>query len=226
MANAAANMWVEAGVAGFFTGGCDPYPRLETSHERAGDFSVQAHELAGVGTIYPRHRTGAAEGSLPCKSQQAALFMVAAAKVIPVEIFAFSSSRCFHIFFHQKTPAGGTCGRGWLYAGDVFAGSGVHPDRVPLLDEVGDLYFNPRLDLDLLGDTGGGISAHSHLGIDDFQIHRSRQFDIQSLAFIEGEFALHAFLQEAGRITDDILGNSRLIKGLLIHEIIIIAIVI
>jgi len=110
MADPATDMRVKAGVTCFFAGGCDLDSRLKTGQKRVGDISLQVHELAGVGAIYPRHRAGAAERALPCRAQQAALFMVATAIVIPIKKLAFSSSRCSHFCtkkLPQEEPAGG-----------------------------------------------------------------------------------------------------------------------
>ena len=110
MAFPATNVRIETGPAGLITKNCHLDAALESSHQGTGHFAMQLHEFTSIRHPNGRDRAGTAQVALPCRAKQAALFKVAAAVVITIEIFTFRPSGCFHIASANSRsfePAGG-----------------------------------------------------------------------------------------------------------------------
>jgi hypothetical protein len=158
---------VESGAMGLFAKSRHLDPLLESRRKRPGYLGAQTHEFTGIGPLNGWDRACPAEDGLPGCTQQAAFFVVAPAVIVPIEVFAFRTGWCFHMF-NVPQVCGTFC---FLYTRDIAAITGVHPDGVAFLDEVRHLDFHAGLEPDLLGDASGGIPAHCNLRMDNFQIH-------------------------------------------------------
>jgi hypothetical protein len=106
VAFAAANVCIEAGPPGLITIRVHPDAPLKTGRDRTGDFGAQIHELAGVGQKDGWHRAGLAQGTDPARPYQAAFLAVAAAEIIPIEIFTIETGGCFHGFSKRQRTNG------------------------------------------------------------------------------------------------------------------------
>ena len=91
-----ANVRIETGPVGLFAKSRYFDPPLEGCPQRAGDFPMQVHELARIGPVDGWDRAGAAKVTTPGRTKEAALLTVAAAIIVAVEIFTFTTGRCFH----------------------------------------------------------------------------------------------------------------------------------
>ena len=92
----AADMRIKTGPFGLFAKRRHLDAPLEGCRQRAGYFAAQAHELARIGPGDAWDRAGATQVAAPGRAEQTALLVVAAAIVIAVKIFTFSTGRCFH----------------------------------------------------------------------------------------------------------------------------------
>ena len=99
MALPAADVRIETGPSAFLAKGCHPGAALERSREWSRHFGAQHHELARVGAQDGWDRARAAQVAGPACGEQATLFVVAAAVVIPIKIFTFGSGRSFHSMY-------------------------------------------------------------------------------------------------------------------------------
>ncbi len=96
MAFPTADVRVETGAASLFTKSRHLDAAPECNCPRTGHLAAQLQEFAGVCPANGWDRAGAAQVAPPGCAEQAALFMIAAAVVVAVEIFTFRTSRCFH----------------------------------------------------------------------------------------------------------------------------------
>ncbi len=166
MAFTAADMRVKTSAPGFFTKRSHFYPPLETGCKRTGHFAAQLHEFTCVCPVYRRDRAGTTQVAGPGGTKQPAFFMIAAAVIIPIEIFTFRPGRCFHSVI-SKLPQVLTAGEFQLHPGQVLTGSSVNTNGVSDFDKVRTLHLITCFNFNLLGHTSGSITAHSHFSVND-----------------------------------------------------------
>jgi hypothetical protein len=104
------NVWIKSGSFRLFTISHHPDTALKSCRKGAYHLASQAHEFASVGPIYGWYRAGAAQGTQPGCTKQAAFFMVATAIVVSIEVFTFRTGWGFHMF-----NLGLICGMGLFY---------------------------------------------------------------------------------------------------------------
>jgi hypothetical protein len=110
MAFPATDMRIKSGTFSLVAKCCHLYTALKPSHQGTFDFTTQLHKFAGVCTVNGRNRTGAAQVASPGRTEQPALFMVAAPIVIAIKVFTFRTSRSLHFASNeipQDLSAGG-----------------------------------------------------------------------------------------------------------------------
>lgn len=106
MALSAADMRLSNVAARLFTVGADLHAALESRRQWTGHDGAQSHEFTGVGAHDVGQRAGFAQvapPALPRGREQAALLHRAAAKIIAIEVGAFSAGRGAH----EQQPGAG-----------------------------------------------------------------------------------------------------------------------
>ena len=95
----AANLRFSHAALRFFTKRLYLHAALKNRRKWARYYRGQLHVLTGVRARDFRHGAGFTKVGSPLvlRFQQAALFHIATTEVIAVEIFTFTSSRCFHL---------------------------------------------------------------------------------------------------------------------------------
>lgn len=118
--------------------------------------------------------------------------------------------------------------RGWLLADafDVFTGSGVDFDLIPLVDEDGDLDLGAGLDGGTLGDVGGGVASSAGLGVGDFKNEVIGWIDADGSLVVEDDAAGQPVLEPFGGVTHLLGGQFGLIESVWIHEDKVVAVAI
>ena len=141
----------------FFTIGRDLHAALKRCAERSGNRRSQPEILTCIRTCNSGHRAGIAQITRPALSrrfEQATFLLIAAAKIISIEVGAFSAGRCSHSFI--------------LDTGDVPTGLCVHPDDIADLHELRAVHFESRFGFNLLRDTRRSIAADGSFGLHYF----------------------------------------------------------
>lgn len=159
-------------------------------------FRAKLHVFAGICTDYARNRAFLAQIRCPVlgrgsTADQAALFLFAPSKVVPIKIFAFKPIRrshgddytlpgsnrktCPHIrgqdgsSSHRlswlKGSADGLTRSIPLDAGNVFTRAGINSNGVPFFDKHGYIYGGPGFGHDFLRHARGGVAANCNIGL-------------------------------------------------------------
>lgn len=167
MALATTDMWIEASALRLFAESPDLHTALECRRQRASHFGTQDHEFAGVGAGDGWDRAGATQVTGPGSSgggEQAAIFLLATAIIVAIEIFTFHSGWCTHQQFGVTvTLISGS--------GEIGTSASVHADGIALVDKVRHLDLEAGFGFDLFDHTCGGITSHRSLGGDYLQIN-------------------------------------------------------
>jgi hypothetical protein len=141
----------------FFTIGRDLHAALKRCTEGSEDCRFQPEILTCIRTGNSGHRAGFAQITRPAISlcfEQATFLLIAAAKIISIEVGAFSAGRCSHSFI--------------LDTGYVPTSLCVHADDIADLHELRAVHFESRFSFDLLRDTRRSIAADGSFGFHYF----------------------------------------------------------
>ena len=113
-----------------------------------------------------------------------------------------------------------------LCALQILAGSGVNTNHVALVDEERHTDHSTGLQSRVLGGTGSGITAHAGFTIRDLKLYEHRGLYCEYLILVGVDLAGHFFLDKLQAVTDDVFSKRNLLKGLGVHEVIQIAVVV
>ena len=109
---------------------------------------------------------------------------------------------------------------------DVLAGTGVDTDLITDVDEQGHLHLSAGLHGGGLEGVGGGVAGQTGLGLGDLQIHEVGALQAKDAALIAQHLADGVLGDEAEGIAQNILVQGDHVIGLLIHEVVQVAVVV
>ena len=113
-----------------------------------------------------------------------------------------------------------------LSAREVLPFRSVDADDVANVDEHRYLHLKPSLTHDPLRRTGRCITQHSQLRVDHLQLHRQRHLDAQDLVFVHSQRDLHAVLEEARLLSQELGTNLALVIGTRVHKVVELAVIV
>jgi len=111
----------------------------------------------------------------------------------------------------------------------LFVGAlgSVDDDALAVFDEEGNANFGAALNRGRLKGVGGGVAAHSGLGVGYLERDGGRKLHTQGavLVGVEHHHALHAVLKEL-RGVDHLLGHGDLLVGVHVHKVVSVGVVV
>src|SRR5437667_35506 len=111
------------------------------------------------------------------------------------------------------------------YAGQILVVTAVDPDHLTLLDKERNLHRGAGLQRGRLGGAGGGVAAHARIGPGDGELDEVRPLHEDPPVVVHQALARHPVLQVLELIrADDVLRQHHVVEGLLVHEVIEVAV--